>query len=371
MKTMKLSYLLLILLLSSHSSFSQNTILAFEPGKNDSKQMQAPERTIKDLGSSGIEISYQFFNAGISQLMLDRGEFHFIHIKDLNKMDQVGKPALPCRNDFVALPPGAIAEIQIVEIEYKEYAGYMVHPALEPALDLVGAPEPEFIIDEKTYSSNRFFPEKVVEEAAIQKWRGIPLSLIQIRPVQFNPVTGVIRVYSKIKYRVNFTGKNNGFDELASANSLHFTNMLKRVVLNSNSIPNGIDLPSFHPQQRNLSVRKDYIILAPAEYWMAADSLATWKRQMGYSVDIVLKDNWTTNQIQDSISTRYNAWFPRPDFFVLIGDNEQMPAQLVGTQNNIHSDLYYACMDGVGDFFPDMAKGRISVSSQWRPLMWL
>ncbi|MEA3445194.1 MAG: C25 family cysteine peptidase [Bacteroidota bacterium] len=369
MKTiLRLSGLIIFCFYFGINLYSQQEIISVDQNKTINNELVSPVRQFTDMGINGVEVQYTFTNSSVSRISIEQGDFQFIRIKDLNMMDQVGKPALPCRNDFIAVPRGANAKIIIAESEYVEYSGYMIHPVLEPAMDFEGAPEPEFVIDQKTYQSNSFYPKNIVEVVAAQKWRGIPLNLIQIRPVQFNPVTGIIRLYSKIKYRVEFSGSNKTFDYIASENSLHFTNLFKRAVLNYKSIPDGADLNSMENQHRTTGIRKDYILLAPSIYWMAADSLANWKRQLGYSVDVVLKNVWTSSQVEDSIAVRYNAWYPRPDFFVLIGDIDRMPTQLVGPSLNIHSDLYYACMDGVGDYVPDMARGRISVSSQTEAL---
>jgi len=68
------------------------------------------------------------------------------------------------------------------------------------------------------------------------------LAKVQIRPVQFNPVTGVVRVYTKINYRIEYTGGFETFDYIGQENSLNYTNLLKLSIINSESIPNGIPM---------------------------------------------------------------------------------------------------------------------------------
>jgi len=143
-------------------------------------------------------------------------------------MGQVGAPALPAKNEVIAIPRGAEGEIIIIEANYKEYDGFMIHPALEPARDTEGAPEPKFEKDEKIYSTNEFFPKNVVEITNTGISRGTKLVYVEVRPVQFNPVTKKIRVYSNIKYKLVKHGGESNFDYIKQENSEHYINMLKR-----------------------------------------------------------------------------------------------------------------------------------------------
>ena len=221
-------------------------------------------------------------------------------------MGQVGKPALPVYNDIIAVPDNAVPTITILETESVEYSGYMIHPALEPATDN-GEPDPEFEIDSVLYNTDEYFPENISSIVQIQKVRGISLAFIQICPVQFNPVTHSIKVYSKIKYRIEFTGSNKSFAKIGTENRPGFIKGLKNYIKNPNSIP---DADLFQPK----SAGKDYIIITHSNYIEAASELAKWKNQLGYSVEIVSQSSWISTQVKDAIHTMYNDWITHPDF---------------------------------------------------------
>jgi protocatechuate 3,4-dioxygenase beta subunit len=73
--------------------------------------------------------------------------------------------------------------------------------------------------------------------------------------------------------------------------------------------------------------------------------------------------------VQNAISSRYQSWTLKPDYFVIIGDHDgpfAVPGIIRQDPNDgedFATDLYYACFDGTGDYYPDIAHGRISVSS--------
>jgi hypothetical protein len=343
---------------------AQDHFLSFTEGMTESNQsITLPERLTENMHAQGVEISWSFSGAAISDVSVGYDDFQFINIQGFTHLAQVGAPALPVHNELVAMPKGSIAQIHILETQYYEYDGFMIHPALKPALDTEGADEPVFEIDEILYQTDAYFPENIIDIPDVYYSRGTPLVLLQIVPVQFNPVTAKIRVYTSIKLKLEFTGGEGSFDYIGSDNSLHYTNLLKRNVLNSESIPDGIS----RNQNSSRAGEKEYIIITHSEYLTQANQLAEWKRQLGYSVEVVSQSSWTASQVKNEIHTRYNNWTPKPDFFVIIGDHTgsyAVPAEIHYVSGNAFStDLYFACMDGPSDWHPDMSHGRISISN--------
>ena len=341
--------------------------LSFTSGiQSISAESTLPVRTFENGGALSCTVTYDFTAATISEQEVSGEVYQFLHINGFAKMTQVGAPALPAYNEIIAMTKNAVGKIILIHAEYKEYQGYMIHPALMPANDTEGSPEPEFEKDEKIYNNDEFFPKEIAEITEILLCRGIPLAVTQVRPIQFNPVTGTIRVYTHIKFRLEFIGGTNSFSDIGESNSTNFTNKLKRYVVNPESIPDGIQ----NGESMLGPGTNNYIIITHFNYLSAANDLANWKRQLGYTVEVVSQPSWTTTQITTAIHTRYHGWTPHPDYFVIIGDHAGLYAVPGETAYSIWSpyspfktDNYYSCMDGTGDYVPDMARGRISVSS--------
>ncbi len=360
---------LIMFLFLSITTFSQNTYLSFEDGIKDAKTEieTEPTRSYESVKSNDVEIGYVFTGAFISEKLVEKSTYNYFFIDGFGTMSQIGAPALPAHSDIIAMPKGAKGKIIILDAKYYEYDGYMIHPALEPARDTEGAPSPKFKKDEAVYSRDEFFPKNIVEIVSVGVNRGTCLATTQIRPVQFNPVTGKVRVYTSIKYRLETVGGEESFDYIAAENTLHFTNLLKRSVINSESIPDGF---SAENQKKNKSGgEKNYIIITHSQYLSQAEKLANWKRQLGYSVEVVSKSSWTSDEVKTEVQNRYNSWIPKPDYFVIIGDHTgsyAVPGEIhqdPSYGDDFATDLYVACMDGGTDHFPDMAHGRISVST--------
>jgi hypothetical protein len=316
-----------------------------------------PVRNIEKSTASEFILEYTFngFTQNNKEQNLDT--YQYLHIEGFSKMGEVGKPALPAHNDVILLPGGDNINIEIISSNYEILEGYNIHPTLQDASDAAGSAEPSFEKDQTTYQTNAFYPAEIVKVMEIQKIRGTNFGLLQIRPIQFNPVTGQLKVYTSIKYKISFSGSKANFNALERNTSTESLRQMRGSFINANILPKYNTAKS--------SNEYNYIILSTTAYQAAADTLAKWKRQMGYRVEVLTKSTWTSAEVKDSIHTRYHNWTVKPDFFVIIGDHDDVPAEIINyTSTKFYaSDLYYACMDGAGDYIPEMAHGRISVSS--------
>lgn len=353
----------LVLMVSmSLTAFTQNT--GFFSSNNTLAESTMPQGKysqpqIVNMVSNArlMQVEYKFNGFAVANKKVGKMSYQFLHVKDFGKMGEVGKPALPARNENVIIPTSQF-EIFIQNANYTEYEGYKVHPALQDATDLAGDPEPVFEIDSVLYSTDEFYPKSIVECVNIGYIRGVQVATIQIRPIQFNPVTGKIRVYENIDYKIAFKGEQTNFEELNRKNSTNFLRTQSKTYINSNILPDKNEALSTRQNSNFYNI----IIVTVDSLKQAADTLAHWKRQMGYSVEILSRPSWTTTMIKDSVAYRYNSWPVHPDYLILLGDAPMVPSTTVVVSTKyFYTDLYYVTMDGSADYYADMATGRISV----------
>lgn len=317
---------------------------------------------VNDNGVQGITVDWTFAPLTTHPLAEDEDMYQFIRIKGFTHTKDVGKPALPTINELIAIPKGSDVNINIIESEYIDLvAEYPVYPALEPATDTYGAPEPDFIIDEGFYQIDQFSPNELIALEGTHQWRDLGFGIFNITPVQYNPVRKIIRVYTRIHFAIEFTGGTEFID--VEQHSDHFLSMVAKPFLNSVSIQNEVAGKSTSANSHT-NVTPNYIIVSHATYMSAAERLAAWKEQLGHVVELLDGTNMTYSQIRNEVHNRYNAWTPKPDFFLIIGDHPDIPGLVkTGSYGTYATDLFYVCMGGGNDFVPDMAKGRISVAT--------
>ncbi len=360
-----LTYLVILLTMTSFRVSGQNKYLPFTQRKMQTVNAKAPEnlmpkRSVNTTRNSAT-ISYSFIGGTVSEMVgMDKNNYEFIHVEGFGKMAEIGKPALPSHNDILATPGNNNPTIEIISSEFIEYKDYTIHPALPPARDTEGKDQVEFKKDPKTYSTDKFYPENIVEISEVLEYRGNYFSSVRICPVQYNPVKKTIRVYSEITYRINYAQAKKSTNNGGS--------LLKGLVLNSEALQ--------LPQQKSSYEGKDpnYLVIARSDYAESANMLARWKSQLGYRTEVILKEHWESPEVKNAIHTRFAKYSPSPVFFVIIGDHDQVPAEiLIRAEGNIErlyaSDLYYACTGGPGDYYPDMAKGRIPANTPEQAVM--
>lgn len=111
------------------------------------------------------------------------------------------------------------------------------------------------------------------------------------------------------------------------------------------------------------SLPQGLLIITPVSFYNAVLPLARWKEQKGWSVTVAtLTQTGSSNTaIKNFITAAYNDSTPRPEYVLLIGDRDSLPAFTVPSEVN-PSDHQYSMLDGT-DIFSDLMVGRLSVSN--------
>ncbi len=325
-------------------------------------QSTAPGNVLlDDLGYQGVSMVWQPAQFTTHPTEVDGVTYQFIRVGGLSHTGEVGKPAMPQYHELVAIPRDADVQFRVVRAVYEDHpAAYPVHPALQPATDTYGAPEPEFEIDQDFYNIDQYYPQSVVSRHDIQYRREMPFATFTFHPVQYNPVQGMLRFYTEIEVEITFHG-GSSFLKIEH-HTQHFLNLVSRPFLNRGSIEQEIAAASSQINQDPLS--PDYIMITHIDYMAAAERLAAWKTQLGHRVELIDGTGWTHTMIRTEVRNRYNSYYPKPDFLLIIGDHPDIPGQVInGPYGTYATDHYYVCMGPTGDYIADMAKGRISVAN--------
>lgn len=328
-------------------------------------------RIIDHNNTEGFGATYTFSKYDSREIIVDDKPWHRLSIEGLSHTHQTGAPAMPAQTEVIIIPEGAEFSLHYDEFVVIYEKPYHVYPALQPATDRYGDPEPEFGYDTLLYNTDAFFPQNPVNIVDIQEYRGMKVAIVEITPLQYNPVTHTLKFNKAVSFHLSFSGSEHFFD--VSKHSANFLAQFPSVFSNYSAVKKYIDAAG-SSSSRNLNPTlsgKEYIIITDSLFFDAAQLMARWKRQMGYSVELVARSSWTSPQVTSAVHTRYDQWNVKPDYLLIIGDHQHVPAKILQspTSDPFGTDLYYVTMGGGNDYIPDMAKGRISASSANQAMM--
>lgn len=329
--------------------YSQNYI-SFTNKENitDAEIQNPPERDIIQ-NTSSVDVKYNIPGATLQSVVDNNTSYSLLKVKGFGLGSMEGDPALPNYQDIIAVPQASNLSISILSSTYRDYQNYTIYPSQGAAVDIDTVMP--FKINRATYQSNNFYPGPLVEIKSTQDYKGMPLVFVQVNPVQYNPATNTIRCYSQIQYRLSYS--NVYFHQNISPLD---SKLLHNIVSNREFILNKTSIDPLSS--------KSYIIVTTNKFLPAVERFASWKRKTGFKTKILVQDSWTSEQVKQSVHNEYNTSVIKPDYLLIVGDNEDVPGEYLKTGYTPHySDLYYVCMGGTGDFVPDMAKGRIPVSN--------
>jgi hypothetical protein len=139
----------------------------------------------------------------------DGQEFERLRIADYihGRTQDVGRPEVPVKGIFLDLPEGQSATLSVLKTEFDTYSGYQVFPVPENIVDDQGAITAvgeSFVWDQAAYEIDEFYPAAVAEIGEGFVFRGQAKQQVMFYPLSFNPATGELRHYRKIRIRIDY-----------------------------------------------------------------------------------------------------------------------------------------------------------------------
>jgi hypothetical protein len=292
------------------------------------------------------------------------GQFTEFMAEGYSFTDKEGFPKLPVMRQLIEIPVGAELEVKVISSTVREFAlsdlGITnpimpVQPPMPKSADQPG----KFSINRLVYQRNAYQNQPLASAEILGFLRGSRIARLDISPVDYNPVTGTIRIYEDLVIEVKFTGGNYGATaELQERTRSPYFGINQKTFLNA--LPTGTGMRD--PMTRYPV--KMVIVSAPM-FHDALQPYIDWKTRKGFTIIEAYTDNpevgTTTASIKDYLTGLYNAGTPEdpaPSFVLFVGDVAQIPAF---SQSGHVTDLYYC--EYTGDYFPDVYYGRFSATT--------
>ena len=295
-----------------------------------------------------------------------------------------GEPDLPAVPIRIALPCGMKATgISLESCTYETLPGtwniFPVTPVLcgfelEPSIP---------IPDEDIYSSSSFFPENPLDICHSGILWGFPMASSWLRPVQWNPASGQVRVLTSAVIAVELD--NSGFlpvkeRTIWSENTAR--DIIRRMVINPEDVfSSGASIVSAEELEYG-----QYVIITVPEYLSPMQDLAEWKTVKGIPAAVYTTDWIQAAYSQSDLQRSVRAFLTDcrdsgVDFVLITGDNDVFEARFThpsGAGNDaLPSDLYFADNNDMypGEDLWDSNRnglwGEHEDSLDWHPDLWV
>ena len=158
---------------------------------------------------SGITLELKTTHFDTASVYASGQEFERLNIADYvhGYTGVIGKPEMPVKGVLVDIPDDMAATLKILETETSNHEGYQVYPVPENLSienGTVSSVGEGFVWDEDAYSRDSFYPDRVAAIGDGYMFRGQLKQQMIFYPLSFNPVTGQITQYSRIRVRIDY-----------------------------------------------------------------------------------------------------------------------------------------------------------------------
>ncbi|MCH5376899.1 MAG: C25 family cysteine peptidase [Planctomycetes bacterium] len=338
-----------------------------------------PKAYMKDETSMGLTVNFDISGVHIRESVIGRVTYHHVRIPQRATLMKLGEPQMPIIGALVEVPRGVDIDAAIAKSAHTRLMNYNVHPAQKPIPRQTRGAGAEFVIDGPTYLADALYPGDlaVIENEDIGVIRGHRLVFLKVNPVQFNPVTRELDLYSNIEVQLRFNRPGQIEEVPDRIQSSAFEALLQNAVMNYKQ-PERFARGGDYQKEVNGC---HYLILTHPDFYNPSDAsnpivmLQNWKRKKGLITRVTdvtaITGGNTAAAIRNYIQNAYDTWNPAPTYVLIVGDDERIPTN-TGLLHHLHApggaatpigtDLDFSTVDG-SDYFPDVFLGRLPAST--------
>jgi len=306
-----------------------------------------------------LNINMQIGDVTSSIIKENNQEFFSINSEGAYYSRDIGNPQLLQFNQLIEIPHGAVCKVDILQQEsiILNLDNIKIIPS-QPSLSKSQERESiEFEYNNITYENNQFINKNIIEIINKGKMREVEIANVNINPINYNPVTNELIIYTNIEFNIYF--ENANYRETIELKhkyaSPYFEAIFQNALINYSS-----PYTTLTRENDFIEDNVTYVIVANSIFEGYLDEFISWKNKKGYNVVLAYTNEIgsSANDIKSFIEDQYNNSNPA-SFVLLVGDTEQIPASY--SSGGHVSDLDYS--DFTNDNIPDVLCGRFSAQT--------
>ena len=306
-----------------------------------------------------ITQKYNFENPTINTIKIGEDFYDQIKIDGISNSGNIGEPYLPSKGAYILIPQNMDVDEITIKTSEKIFLGdgFLIEPVSEifPITNIDKKPinHP----DKNIYDFEKEFPLELVTKIGTYCYRGYEILILKVNPVKYIPKTGELYFYENIEIIIDLKPKMD-------VNPLYRGLQEDRIEIESR-VDNPEIIKSYIQPVNNPKTDYDLLIITTDTLKDGFEPLKTTHNANGVSTIIkTTSDIGSSNPdiIRNYITTAYTDWNIK---YVLIGaDDDVIPAKDLfvrtiwwwpwsETEENMPSDIYYACLDGTYNYDGD------------------
>jgi hypothetical protein len=287
------------------------------------------------------------------EVLTPRGKAFVISLPEGVKSLELGAPDIDHLSASIIIPNQGEVTYKITSSTFIDYPNIEVAPS-KGNLIRTQLPSDVPYTYSSAYASNKFGPSPLIELSKPYILRDFRGQAIAVSPLQYNPVTKVLRVYTSMDFQIGTINPGKGINEIVGSNDLpkvntEYKNIYASHFKNFNSL---LYIPV--EEEGNL-------LIICADAWVSdMTPLVDWKIKKGIPTQIVPVSTIGANavSIQNYIQNYYNT--NGLTYVLLVGDIAEIPSF---TAFGGASDPSYGYILG-NDSYAEVIVGRFSAEFQ-------
>jgi hypothetical protein len=307
------------------------------------------------LVSSTIDetvLTYEINSYDFKKVKTPRGNAKELVAPNTGTFLEKGAPALLKLSAAVIIPDEAKMHVEVIDSDFSEIRNIDIAPSKGNLLRTV---DPETVPYEygPEYQVDDFYPGTLVETGSpyiIRDFRG---QAVIVNPFQYNPVTRVLRVYTRMTVKISPTGEwgENIINRREAPRNVDssFNNVYDRHFINYSR-------EAYTPLPDDMG---NYLVICYGSFMDEMADFVSWKESIGYNVDLV---NYSTIGSSSALKTYVANYYNSNGltFLLLVGDHAQVPTSSTSAGD---SDNNYGYIVG-SDHYLDIFVGRFSAETE-------
>ena len=304
--------------------------------------------------SNTIEIEYKINDFQTNPVVINNLEYSKISIGKESNLLLAGKPDIPSICRSIVIPDTAKMKLNIISTSYDEYQNVLIAPSKGDLPRTVNPDEVPYEFGD-VYFEDAWFPDDIAslrEPYIIRDFRG---QVVDIFPIQYNPVTKIMRVYTDIKVEIVTDGDD-------TVNVIYRNNLPEKLSSNFKSIYNNHFI-NFGKMERYdpVSEEGNMLVIVYDAFWDTMLPFVEWKNIKGIATEMVkVSEIGDANAIKTYIADYYDDY--GLTFVLLAGDAAQVPTIPSTSYTYGASDPSYSYIVGA-DNYQDLFVGRFSAQN--------